>query len=90
MPGLSVSDLLARASSHPLDHAQRVRVVVVDAEGDLKHERRRSGGESTREGPAERVHRDGVADRAGSDPENGRIQTRTTRNPLRTVNGSRI
>ena len=82
--------LLARASSHPLDHAQRVRVVVVDAEGDLEYERRRGGGECTRERPAECVDHDGVADRAGSEPEDGRIQDQNDQKPLRIVNGSRI
>ena len=42
--GLVGANLLARASGHPLDHAQRVRVVVVDAESDLEHERRRCSG----------------------------------------------
>ncbi len=66
--------LLARASSHPFDHPQRVRVVVVDAESDLEHERRCRSGQSTRECPAERVHDDGVGDQVGGDPENRRIQ----------------
>ena len=52
------ANLLARASSHPLDHAQRVRVVVVDAECDLERERRSRRGKRTRECPAERVDRD--------------------------------
>ena len=89
-PGPVGTNLLARAPGHPLDHAQRVRVVVVDAEGDLEHERRRRRGQSTREGPAERVDHDRVADRCRRrSRERPQSRTRTSTNPLTTVNGSR-
>ena len=66
--------LLARASGHALDHAQRVRVVVVDPERDLEDERGGGSDESARERPAEVVHGDGVLDRLRGDPEDRGIE----------------
>ena len=83
--------LLARPSGHPLDHAQRVRVVVVDPERDLEDERGGGRDESARERPAEVVHGDGVLDRVARRSRAPRRRGRgRRRNPLRTVNGSRI
>ena len=68
------ANLFARTSSHPLDHTQRVHVVVVDAEGDLQDERCGGGGEGAHERPAERVDRDRVGHRIGGEPEECGVQ----------------
>ena len=75
------ANLLARAPRHPLDHSQRVHVVVVDPEGDLEDERGSRRGESPGESPAERVHRDGVADQVRGDPEDCRIEDQNEQEP---------
>ena len=70
----SGADLLTGAPRHPLDHAQRVRVVVVDAECDLERERGGRRDERSCDRPAERVDGDRAADPLGGEPENGCVE----------------
>ena len=44
-------------------------------------ERRSRRGKGAGEGPAERVHRDGVADQVGGEPEDSRVEDKDEQKP---------
>ena len=73
-PGHVGLDALARSARDPLDHTQRVRVVVVGPEQDVQHDRDGGGDERGQESPPEAVHLDRVVRERGRSEEHERIE----------------
>ena len=73
-PGDVGLDALARSASDPLDHPQRVRVVVVRPEEDVEDDRDGGGDERGQERPPEAVHLDRVVREGRRSEEHERVE----------------
>ena len=74
-------DALARSARDALDHAQRVRVVVVGPEEDVQHDRDGRGDERGEESPPEAVHLDRVVREGRRSEKHERIEDEDDEEP---------
>ena len=83
-------DALARPPRDPLDHAQRVGVVVVRPEDDVEHDRHGRRDERDAERRPERVDREvAVGDAVGGEQHQRVERSRMSRSPVTSISGSR-